>query len=335
MPERYVAVAEEPSYAPATPVVPNKFFDANFCETSLDPGLVFPVSIRGRSLLEHREGYLQEAVAVNMDVKPNNMIGWFLKWILGSVTSAQQGATVAYKHTFKVAETVRSFALGYNWDAIKEKRVPGCIMSGLSFSIARGATPLIADITAIGQTEKLENVQSPSGWSALAPFKPYQSKVELADSELANLVEGFIINIAPRVFGVGDIGVLGSRKLTRIELAERTITGSMDLPLLSGTLDIYQRFLKDTAAVAPGEPVVPFKLELLIDTGIVIADTYKYRLDFILPKCVITGAPVRIERQERKMFRVDFQCEQGDVGGNTTEIQVELTNADTGYPDAT
>jgi len=334
MPERYVAVAEEPSYAPATPVVPNKFFDANFCETSLNPGLAFPVSIRGRSLLEHREGYLQEAVAVNMDVKPDNMIGWFLKWIIGSVTSAQQGATIAYKHTFKVAETVRSFALGYNWDAIKEKRIPGCIMSGLNFSIARGVTPLIADITAIGQTEKLETVQSPSGWSALAPFKPYQSKVELSDSELANLVEALRINIASRVFGVGDIGVLGSRKLTRIELAERVITGSMDLPLLSGTLDVYQRFLKDTAAVEPGEPVVPFKLELLIDTGIVIADTYKYRLDFILPKCVITGAPVRIERQERKMFRVDFQCERGTVGANNTEIQVELTNADTGYPDA-
>jgi len=334
MPERYVAVAEEVSYAPATPVVPNKFFAANFCETALNPGLAFPVSIRGRSILEHREGYLQEAVTVNMDVKPDNMIGWFLKWILGSVTSAQQGATTAYKHTFKVAETVRSFALGYNWDAIKEKRVPGCIMSGLSFSIARGVTPLIADISAIGQTEKLETVQSSSGWSALAPFKPYQSKVELADVELANLVEAFRINIAPRVFGVGDIGVLGSRKLTRIELAERVVTGSMDLPLLSGTLDVYQRFLKDAAAVEPGEPVVPFKLELLIDTGIVIVDTYKYRLDFILPKCVITGAPIRIERQERKMFRVDFQCEKGTVVANETEIQVELTNADTGYPDA-
>jgi len=335
MPERYVAVAEEPSYAPATPVVPNKFFEANFCETSLDPGLAFPVSIRGRSLLEHREGYLQEAVAVNMDVKPNNMIGWFLKWILGSVTSAQQGATVAYKHTFKSAETVRSFALGSNWDTIKEKRVPGCIMAGLNFSCVRGATPLIADISAIGQTEKLETVQSPSWPSdALAPFKPYQSKVELADVELANLVEGFTINVSQRVFGVGDIGVLGSRKLPRIELAERTVGGSMDLPLLSGTLDVYQRFLKDTGAVEPGEPVVPFKLELLIDTGIVIADTYKYRLDFVLPKCVISaGPPVRIERQERKMFRVDFRCEKDATA--QTEIQVELTNKDTGYPDAT
>jgi len=334
MPERYVAVAEEPSYAPATPVVPNKFFDANFAECGLNPGLAFPVSIRGRSILEHHEGLIAESVAVNMDVKPDNMIGWFLKWILGSVTSTQQGATIAYKHTFKVAETVRSFALGYNWDAIKEKRVPGCIMTGLNFSIVRGATPLIADIAAIGQSEKLETVQTPSGWSALAPFKPYQSKVELADSELANLVEGFRINIGQRVFGVGDIGVLGSRKLTRIELAERTITGSMDLPLLSGTLDVYQRFLKDVAAVAPGEPVVPFKLELLIDTGIIIADPHKYSINFVMPQCVITAAPVRIERQERKLFRVDFQCEQGDVGANKTEIQVELMNADTGYPDA-
>jgi len=335
MPERYVAVGEEASYAPETPVVPDKFFAANFAECGLNPGLVFPVSIRGRGILEHHEGLLQESITVNMDVKPNNMIGWLLKWILGSVTSEKQGATNAYKHTFKSAETVRSFALGHNWDTIKEKRVPGCIMTGLNFSIVRGATPLIADISAIGQTESLEDVQEASGWSTLAPFKPYQSKVELADSELANLVEGFRINIGQRVFGVGDIGVLGSRKLTRIELAERTITGSMDLPLLSGTLDVYQRFLKDTEAVGPGEPVVPFKLELLIDTGIIIADPHKYSMNFVMPQCVITAAPVRIERQERKFFRVDFQCEQGDVGANKTEIQVELMNADTGYPDAT
>ena len=331
MPIRYVAVKEEASYAPATPVVPDKFFDANSCKADLSQGLVFPKSLRGRSIYEVREGYLEENIGINMDVKPDNGIGWFLKWVLGSCTSVKVGPTVAYTHTFKAADTIRSFALGNNWDTIKEKRIPGCIMKSLDFKVARGPEPLIAEVDAVGQTESLQTVQTATGWSTLAPFKPYQSKVKLASTELLNLVEGFSIKIANKVYDVGDIGVLGSRKLPRIELAERIVTGTINLPLLSGTLDVYQRFLKDAAATAPGEPLVPFKLELLIDTGIVIETTYNYALNFTLPKCVLPSAPVGIQRQDRKTFNVSFQAL---YDATDTEIKAELTNIDVSYPDA-
>lgn len=332
MPERYVAIAEEASYAPTSPVTPNKFFAAISCETTPNPGLRFPVSMRGRSVYEHRAGLFEETGTVVMDVKPENCIGWFLKWALGSVSSQQQGATTAYKHTFKSAETIRSFALGYNLDSINEKRLPGCIVNTLDFEMVKGAS-LMATIGFIAQKEKLVSVQSPT-WEGedLDAFEAYQSKVEVADTELANLVEAFRIHIENRVYGVGDIGVLGSRYLPRIELAERIVTGSIEMPLLSGTIDVYKRFLKDTGATEPGEPVVPFKVELLTDTAITIADTYTYKLDFRLPKCVLTAAPLRIERQERKVFRVDFQAKHDST--DASEIVAELTNTDTGYPDA-
>ncbi len=333
MPTRYVAVKEEASYAPTPAVTPNQFFDANRAEANLEENHTFPTSMRGRSIFEVRENYYQDKVTWQTDVKPNNQIGWFLKWALGSVTSSQQGATTAYLHTFKAADTLRSFAWAYNFDSLIEKRVPGCILQNIKFSVARGANPLQADFTAIGQGESLVAVQSPSGWSTLAPFKPFHSKVHIAGSELVNLAEGMTINIANKVYDIGDIGVLGNRKLTRIEVGERTISGTLDIPVTSGTLDLYKRYLKDTGATEPGEPVVPFSIKLATDTGVVIAGAYNYKIDFTMPKCVLTSAPPPMEKQERKRISLGWKAIYDS--GEASEIKVELQNTETEYPDAT
>ena len=78
MPTRYVAIKEEVSYAPVTPVVPDaaKSIDANRVEANLSEDHSFPLSMRGRGTYSVNEGYLSENVTMQIDCRPDN-VGWF------------------------------------------------------------------------------------------------------------------------------------------------------------------------------------------------------------------------------------------------------------------
>jgi len=264
-----------------------------------------------------------------MFVEPNNHFGWLLKWLLGNVSSALDGAAVStYRHTFTGADALKSFTMAVGWDAINARQLIGCIVDALSVECVKGA-PLTATANILGKKETLETVGTPT-FGDLDAFEAYQATPKIKDSA-ETIVEAFRINVANNMYPVSDVGVLGDRYLPRAILRERVITGSMDLTFLDA--GDYKDFLGDAAAVEPTVPLDPIDLELFFNTLIEPEAGFPYRLEFDLPRVVYTGGDVHIIERERQTLRIDWTAEYDPTA--TYDLQVELVNEVVSYPDAT
>ena len=76
-------------------------------------------------------------------IRPDEVIGDFLRGFFGTVTSTQQESTVAYTHAFEEDEDLPfySFFQGYNVDSEEAKRFADLLVSKLEFNFNAKETP--------------------------------------------------------------------------------------------------------------------------------------------------------------------------------------------------
>ena len=281
-----------------------------------DQGWIITETVARRAFDKKVLGAFRARGNIEFPVEPENGIGWYLKWVLGSVTSAQQGGTSAYKHTFKSADTIKSFTGRVGAD-ISERVLGGCLLNSSALRFAHGQE--IRGVAEIFAAEEAKGTIGSPTFSNLDPFVFSQATVEFADTAKAIVAEGEV-RINNRI--PFDRGVLGSRFFPKIRLGKRLVDGR--LSLFFDDADEYDRFLAGTE----------FKLELLT-TGPDIGETgYNYTLNVILPKCVyLRDTAPHIDRRELIMLDAPFQAFYDST--SETEITVELINEKTGYPDPT
>jgi len=279
-----------------------------------DQGWIIPETVAQRAFDKKVLGAFRARGNIEFPVEPENGLGWYLKWALGSVSSAQQGATSAYKHTFKSADDIKSFTgrIGADTD---ERVLGGCLINSLALRFAHGEeTRGVAEIFAAEEAKG--TIGSPI-FSALNPFVFSQATVEFADTAKAIVAEGEV-RINNRI--PFDRGVLGSRYFPKIRVGKRLVDGRLSL-FFDDTTE-YDRFLAGTE----------FKLELLTTGPAIGATGYNYTLNVIMTKCIyLRDTAPHIDRRELIVLDAPFQAFYDSTPA--TEITIELINEETGYPD--
>jgi len=309
---RYFGIAQE--YAFKTEKAASVY--TNIIRESIvpDQGWIIPETVACRAFDKKVLGAFRARGNVEFPVEPENGVGEYLKWVLGSVSSAQQGATSAYKHTFKSADDIKSFTgrIGAETD---ERVLGGCLINSLALRFAHGEE--IRGVAEVFAAEEAKGTIGSPTFSALDPFVFSQATVEFADTAKAIVAEGEV-RINNRI--PFDRGVLGSRYFPKIRVGKRLVDGRLSLFFDDATE--YDRFLAGTE----------FKLELLTTGPAIGATGYNYTLNVIMTKCIyLRDTAPHIDRRELIVLDAPFQAFYDSAPA--TEITMELINEKTSYPD--
>ena len=240
------------------------------------------------------------------------MIGEFLNSCLGSVSSAQQASTAAYKHTFVRAATIQKPSytffvdrglnvMGYNRGTVKK----------LSF---KGGVDNLIDVDAdvIVQSEASNSIGSPS-----YPVQQYQS----------------FQNVTFNIAGSQSLDVKEwSLSIDNGAKEYRTLANSQDLTdiVAPGKLQIEGGFtIYFTSATERAKFLANTAVALEINaSGAVIASTYHYGVDINIYKALYKAFPYG-DDQGLLAAKVTFQGFYDSVSGK--DIQFDVTNTDTAY----
>jgi len=258
------------------------------------------------------QDFLQGKIVVTGDIEtPANpeAIGLLLYATFGNVSSTAQTASTKHEFTPKTApeDTLPFLTLEIGSGSVYRK-VLDVIGASLAIEFPPGEI-VSCRFSILGSKEESSTEQSPSFPSA-RPFTANDATVTLggASAELRALSIEFNNNPST------DHHVIGNRYLTRHELGDFEVTGSMDL--LFDSSDELDAFLGDT------------ETSLTIDLiGETISGDEKYELKIELPNIIYSawGAPVRTG--EQVIQSIDFVARKPDSG----DIKVTLVNTVSSY----
>jgi hypothetical protein len=318
-PNKWIGIAEETTYGVKVST-PTKSLTYGTLDLNPDQGLL-EVEESEREISTMVTGPFVGSGSLGLYARPDT-IGHFLKWAMGAVTSAQQGGTAVYKHTFTMAETIKSFTLSDNerLSNLDSRFLAGCLIKKLTLE-APARELVTCDLDLLYAWEDLATKPTKGTISVLRPFVFHDLTIlKLATTDFK--AESFSINIENDI--ADDVHDLGSRKITDIVLSGSNIAGEFEMKFKDWT----QRkiFYGATNATEPQEDVTPQQLEIeLTGEATGVTGYPNYKLHIVLPKTLITENPAPASKRERLKQTFSFRAVK-DTG-----TIIELLNKDTSY----
>lgn len=312
--KRYIGIGKETSYG--TAVAATRYVEA--VDTfQPDPGVVIldPVAQRARKDKVLTKFRARGNIGA-WEVKPEDIIGEALYGVLGAVSSAQQGGTSAYKHTFTPADTIKSWTLRKGVE-LNELVYPGCLFNQLTFQTRHPEIlKAILEVFGVGAAPSKVSLGTPT-FSALQPFVYHQCTITLAGSDKSTLVYDASVVINNNI--PINRGGHGNKYIPKIRVGDRVVNGK--LSTYFDETDQYDAFIAGTE----------FTLNLKW-VGATIEGSYKYTLELDLAKCVYRsrGAPEIKSIKEPLAVDAPFDALYKTDSYNA-EMKAYLTNTITSY----
>jgi len=304
---RYVGLGKESSFGQAASIT--RYVDPVTFSLTPEKEPIILRTVASRSPVRFYSGKIVVTGEVEIPLYPD-VIGDFLLMLLGKVSSAQLAQGV-FEHTFTPIEKHENpvtYTLEAGMDTVA-RRVLGVILESMSMELTPGEAPTAA-CSILGVNETTASLTTPS-FPTVPPFPENSAQITLngAAAELRAL--SLEINNNPST----DHFTIGSRTLTRHELGDLEITGSMDIRLADRThLD---EFLNDTQG----------SLEIKF-TGATISESYSYQLTITLPKIIYTTWSAEVSGSEAIIQSIEFAAIKPP---DQPIITVKLINATSGY----
>lgn len=322
--EMAIALEDTSGSAETTPDMYDYFSD--------DPG-INPIqnvirlgNVQDRANLKHVLSDYHIEGSIPQIVEPEGMIGWWLKLALGALSSAAQGGTAAYKHTYTPADAIASFTLWLLRGGNQQVKVPYGTVLSLELSQALDDV-LRSTVRIAGQKDLIATDFGSSSYSTLDPFHNFMLEVSIsgATTGQAAQVHNTVITIDNGI-DLSDGRVHGSRFYNAVVTGKRTVSGSMDIWFDDDSE--YEKFWGAAAAVTPGNTTAVVPLIFTWDTGIEADTGYNYALVVTVPDAVYEATTVNLSGN-RIVQHIDWYAEYDT--GISAEVKVELTNTKTGY----
>jgi len=323
---RYIAVAEESAFKTKSTET-YKWMPVITADLQPNNNKIFIEETEQRLATEDVMGAFIGEGTVLINVRADN-IGWFLKWLCGSVSSAIQNSGPFYKHTFTMADEIVSFTLEDYRGLADSRWIYGAMMRSINFeSPARGV--LTAELGILYADEQIDTKGTPGTVPAVRPFVFHDGAVEWGGSSLAN-VEALRLNygnILP-----DDTHEHNSRLLPEIIVEGAEIGGEMDVKFKTWALRQNFYGAQEAGPVEPDNPQEETRTFGLINTftGAPTGDAVvpNYLLVMTFPTCAPTENPSGTDRRVRLTQRLGFNVL------HNTGIKFELYNEVASYPDA-
>jgi hypothetical protein len=320
MGNRWIAVKEESSYAakptwvsgvkyyPVTEYTPTP--NNNTMELKESINLMAAGGILGGFVGEGR---------LNMYARPDN-IPFFLKWLWGATTPS--GGPV-YKHTFTVADGVKSFSMEYchGYPATNSIVAVGNVVKRIELVAAQNR-PCMANITTQYNTEDTSAAASTLG--SVPGLRPYT----LFDATVVSFSETLKcenISITMERTIPDDAHTSGSRFLPDISEEAFAITGEFDARFQS--LTQRKKFFGGAGSSdAPQNDFLTGALTCNFLGQLSGGSPSNYSMNITCPAIAITEIESGTVNRERLRQRLRFQAYSYTSGGGAAANTIELWN---------
>lgn len=268
------------------------------------------------------------------------IIGWFLKWFVGTKTSTQQGATSEYKHVFKPGLTTLK--------SCKIFTDLGGMSSALNDDFPGQAIDRMAIIANILETVKCETV-----WVGITDQAGSGTGAESYTAENQTISYRDDSGNAAVKFYVGTAGAETIAAMTnwtdpyymRFDMARNRKVDNFvsdGTGKSTGITDgIFRATINLITTLTTNQKYSDFRagteksFGIRLDTGVAIpsGNGNNYKLDIIFPRVTITNYDLNVDGIGTILPAVNLKPQKDPTAGY--EVAFELFNATTAYTDAT
>ena len=279
-----------------------------------------------RHTVSHVMGAYHMEGSIPQIVTPNGHIGYWLGLALGDPTSAQQGGTTAYSHTYEGDDDLKTCSLWFKRGGNQQVVIPYGVVNTLELKQSVDDV-LRATIGFIGQNESInaDDFSTADAYDTIEPF--HNMDLTVTGPVNAAQVHNSTITI-DNGYDVANGRVHGSRFFAAMVPGKRTVTGSFDL-WFDDDGD-YQSFWGSTSDTTPNVDGIfsTIPLEFVWDTNTEAGTAYDYSLTITIPEAVFETTAVTIGDRIKQTVNFSAQYDTGD----SYEVQVVLINKVASYP---
>lgn len=313
-----IGTAEESTYG--TPVTPSKFYELTGESLDFSKSFIESQGLRAISRNLRRRGKRTSrsgAGDLTMEVPTVSMGRWFKHMVGGTPTSAQQGGTAAWLHTYSLgALTGKSLTIQKGIEeaagVIKPFTFHGCKILGWEFGIG------VDELLTLNLTIDAEDVDTSTSLAAasyptLTQYDFTQGALKVAGSTVASVTAatvGGTNNLKSDNFYLGSLGLKGEPKDNDFP----TVQGQLTAEFVSQATFV-DRFINDTAASL----VLEF-------TGAVISGIYSEILRITVPEVRFSGELPKVGGPDVVVTGVPYE---GHYDGTNPGVKIEMQTTDT------
>ena len=268
----------------------------------------------------HMEGSIPQIVT------PGGQIGYWLGLAIGDPSSAAQGGTAAYKHTYTPDDDLKTFSIWFKRGGNQQVVIPYGVVNTLEL-VQDVDDVLRSTIGFIGQKETIDasDIDTADAYDTAEPFH----NMDLAVTGPVNAAQVHKSSILiDNKYDVAKGKVHGSRFYNTLVPGKREVTGTFEL-WFDDDGD-YQSFWGSTSETTPDVDGIfaTIPLNFKWDTNVEAATAYDYELEINIPEAVFEATTVTIGDRIKQIINWSADYDTGD----SYEIEAYLTNLVVSYP---
>lgn len=322
-----MVIAEEVTKG-TSPVITTGLRDYFYGDPGINPvqNVIDLGNIQKRHMVGHVLSDYHMVGSVPQIVTPGGHIGYWLGMAIGDPSSAQQGGTAAYKHTYTPDDDLKTFSMWYKRGGNQQVVIPYGLVNTLLLEQSPDDV-LRASVGIFGQKETIDasDIDTADAYDTAGAFH----NMDLTVTGPTNATEVHKSSVLiDNKYNLDKGKVHGQRFYKDAIPGKRAISGSMEL-WFDDDGD-YQSFWGSTTDTTPDPDGIfdTIPLNLKWDTGEEADTGYNYALEIDLPEVVYKTTTVSIEERIRQVIGWSAQYDTGDA----YEIEAYLTNKVVSYP---
>ncbi len=291
-----------------------------------EPNIIDLGNAQHRHIVDHVMSDYHMVGSVPQIVTPGGHIGYWLGMAIGNPTSAQQGGTSAYKHTYSPANDLKTFSMWYQRGGNQQIVMPYGLVNTLTLD--QGVDDVLrSSIDIYGRTETInsDDFSTAGAYDIIEPFHNMDLTVtgptNASQAHKSTLVLSNNYNLA-----LGKVH--GSRFYEAAVPGKRSITGTIEL-WFDDDGDV-QRFWGSTSDTTPNVDGIfsTVPLNFKWDTNVEADTGYNYALEIDIPGAMYKTSTVTIGDRIKQSIGFSAQYDTVDA----YEVEAYLTNTTVSYP---
>jgi len=295
---------------PGTYVPPVRYLP--YSKLDFDPGITDePLKVHtGRRGSEYKMMRTKAEPKGNLEMPawPENGLEDAFLGALGSVTSAQQGSTSAYLHTFSESNSLPTFSITKWAGSLGEPQAyTGCMVNSLKLDYASGS-PVNMAVEYVTNSVDFSKSAPTQTYAATEPFTFNDFTCKLGDYGIAPTANSNVTKASIEIKNNIDSLKTANKKMEpSIKIpGQLEITGRIEFPF--GSLDEYKRYLGGSATATTVDDIISDRAITLQLTGANIASTYNYDLSITLPRANLINLKPDGSGDDPIMYGFDFRA---------------------------
>lgn len=291
----------------------------------MDNNLIIPKLCSGTRYIKRvLPGPVTCGGTVNLPMFPQDLTGWLLKGLMGTVSSSLVAAGV-YDHTYSTLQssTLPSFTIQID----KEAQAINWIGSTVaSIGIATTPNDLINMAVDIISQYPHEVAAATPSYGTLDPFAAYDVAITL-NSEANVDFENLSLTITNDLEGVSTLN--NQRWIAKNVAKGFDVTGSFSLEM--GDSKMMRRLWGSAVATQPLRLIGPIPLVITITSPVAITGAYYYTCTITIPNCYFSTATANVSAENRIIQECAFVTKYD--ASSDYQAQIVLRNSQASYPD--